>query len=164
MTYECRHIMHNGAKCKSPALRGKPFCYYHARLHRFTAAPPVGPMDNIRLPILEDRSAIQVALAQVLDALASARLDPRRAGLFLYALQIATRNVDRTETVLPHEPVDTITETSDGDELGPVQSICEPPNDCATCSVRLQCGRYEPTEEEEEALEDEYFGKPTATT
>jgi hypothetical protein len=34
----CRHIMPSGAKCHTPALRGKPYCYYHTRLHRFPAA------------------------------------------------------------------------------------------------------------------------------
>ena len=34
----CRPIMPSGAKCHTPALRGKPYCYYHTRLHRFPAA------------------------------------------------------------------------------------------------------------------------------
>ena len=93
MSHECRHIMPYGAKCHAPALRGKPYCYFHTRLHRFAAEPPIAPDGALRLPILEDRSAIQIALAQVLDALCSFRLDPRRAGLLLYALQIASQNV-----------------------------------------------------------------------
>ena len=94
MSHKCRHIMPNGAKCHAPALRGKPYCYFHTRLHRFAAEPPIPPTDP-PAPLLEDRSAIQIALAQVLDALCSSRIDPRRAGLFLYALQIASQNVAR---------------------------------------------------------------------
>ena len=33
MYIECRHILPNGRKCHSPALRGKPFCFHHAKLH-----------------------------------------------------------------------------------------------------------------------------------
>ena len=35
----CRHIMPNGFRCHSPALRGMPFYYFHARLHRLACAP-----------------------------------------------------------------------------------------------------------------------------
>jgi len=49
----CRHIMPSGAKCHAPALRGKPYCYYHTRLHRFTAAPPIEVDGNLRLPVLQ---------------------------------------------------------------------------------------------------------------
>ena len=98
----CRPIMPSGAKCHAPALRGKPYCYYHTRLHRFTAAPPIEVDGNLRLGVLEDRSAIQIALAQVLDALYSGRLDPRRAGLSLYGIQIASQNVERNPLIIPH--------------------------------------------------------------
>ena len=58
----CRPIMPSGAKCHAPALRGKPYCYFHTRLHKFTAAPPIEVDGNLRLGVLEDRSAIQIAL------------------------------------------------------------------------------------------------------
>jgi hypothetical protein len=138
MTYECRHIMHNGAKCLSPAMRGKPYCYYHARLHRYTAQPSIGVMGNLKLPVLEDRSAIQTALAQVLDAMCCSNIDSKRAGLLLYALQIAGQNVGRSRTVVPCETVETVTETETGDELGPEELNCDP-DDCPTCPHRATC-------------------------
>jgi hypothetical protein len=36
MFVECRHIMPRGAKCKAPALRGRPYCYFHDKLHAYT--------------------------------------------------------------------------------------------------------------------------------
>ena len=149
MTYECRHIMHNGAKCQSPSLRGKPYCYYHTRLHRFTAAPPPGPMDTIRIPVLEDRTAIQVALSQVLNDLASGRLDPKRVGLFLYGLQIATQIVERQGEVIPRETVETMTQTDTGEELGPKERICIDEN-CPTCPERGDCEFCDLDDEEDE--------------
>lgn len=32
-TEYCRHILTNGRRCCSPAMRGKAFCYYHGRSH-----------------------------------------------------------------------------------------------------------------------------------
>ncbi len=32
MVLECRHIKLSGGKCGSPALRGKPYCYFHSRM------------------------------------------------------------------------------------------------------------------------------------
>jgi hypothetical protein len=142
--------MPNGKKCKSPALRGKPYCYFHTRLHAFTAAPPRAPEEPLKLPILEDRSAIQIALAQIFDALGSSRLDPRRAGLFLYGLQIASQNVERREDIVPITTVHSITRTPGGDELGPKTPTCPYPFKCSTCDVQAGCPDNEPEEEDEE--------------
>ena len=154
MCNECRHIMPNGRKCLAPALRGKPYCYFHTRLHRFAAAPPRAPDEPLKLPIMEDRSAIQLALAQILDALGSSQLDPRRAGLFLYALQIASQNVDRNVDIVPITAVHSITRTSAGDELGPKTPTCPYPFECATCDVADGCPDYELEEDDEEEDEE----------
>ncbi len=130
--------MPSGAKCQAPALRGKPYCYFHTRPHRFTAQPPIGIMDTFRLPVLEDRSAIQIALAQVLDALCSCRIDTRKAGLLLYTLQIASQNVERNFDFIPTTAVESITHTDTGEELGPVERTCCP-DDCAACAIRETC-------------------------
>ena len=95
MCPECRHIMPTGVKCHSPALRGKPYCYFHIRRHSLAPRPAPKPEEPLKLPNLADRGNIRTALGQVLNALGSSRLTPRRAGLFLYALQIASRNIER---------------------------------------------------------------------
>jgi hypothetical protein len=46
----------------------------------------------LELPAVEDSASIQLALIQVVQALASNQLDPRRAGLLLYGLQVASAN------------------------------------------------------------------------
>ena len=146
---ECRHIIPSGAKCRAMALRAKPYCYFHTRLHRFTAAPSPGPMDSIKIPVLEDRSAIQIAIAQVLDALCSSRLDPKRAYLFLYAIQIASKNVERKFDIIPSSTEEDVTQTDTGEDLGQEVRICHP-DDCATCSERDTCEDCEPDEEEDD--------------
>jgi hypothetical protein len=140
--------MPNGAKCQSPALRDKPYCYFHTRLHRFTAEP-LGVMESLRIPVLEDRSAIQIALAQVLDALCSGRIDARRAGLLLYAIQIASQNVERKFDIIPSSTVESITLTDSGEELGPEERICDQ-DDCATCADVDTCEESSLEEDEQE--------------
>ncbi len=46
----------------------------------------------LQLPDAEDSASIQLALIEVIHALAANHLDPRRAGLLLYALQVASAN------------------------------------------------------------------------
>jgi hypothetical protein len=46
----------------------------------------------LELPAVEDSASIQLALIQVLQALAAGQLEPRRAGLLLYGLQVASAN------------------------------------------------------------------------
>ena len=65
MYQECRHIMPNGVRCQSPALRGTAYCYFHTRLHRLAAEQSSGQDEPLKLSVLEDRSSIQIALAQV---------------------------------------------------------------------------------------------------
>ena len=148
MVYECRHIMHNGEKCHSPALRATPYCYYHTRLHRFTAKPPIGVMGNLHLPVLEDRSAILLALAQVFGALTSSNIDAKRAGLLLYGLQIASQNVDKELSMVPVQSVESVSETGAGEELGPQKRYCNP-WDCAKCGQRETCQECDQEEEED---------------
>jgi len=101
---QCDHVKANGEFCGSPALRGRNYCYFHLthigrRLRAQRAQAKAGkptPESNIvelQLPPLEDANSIQVALMQVIDALLHNRLDSKRAGLVLYALQTAAHNL-----------------------------------------------------------------------
>ena len=95
--YQCRHIFTDGHRCGSPCLRGEELCYYH----HTTRKPTTGARRRrcrrsaFDLPLPEDRSAIQSSIGQVLQRIASNDIDPRRAGLLLYGLQIASLNLPR---------------------------------------------------------------------
>ncbi len=101
MQYElCRHIKTNGTSCKSPSLDGEKWCYFHHRLHqrhttyRHTEATRgyLVPGQHIELNTLEDRESVQLALSCVINALATGRLETRRATALLYGLQLASNN------------------------------------------------------------------------
>jgi hypothetical protein len=150
----CRHVMPNGVQCGSPALRGKAFCYFHTRLHRRAKEPIPEKEEQLRFSVLEDRSAIQIAVADVLNAIASPNFDTRRAGHLLYGLQIASMNVQHNAFILQVNAVPSITQTPDGEDLAPEKFVCEADDDCSTCDIRDSCDDYEPEEEEENEPED----------
>ena len=160
MYFECRHIMPNGARCHSPALRDKDYCYYHNRLHLRAkpAAPsgarhaaPTDPEEPLKLPVIEDRSAIQVALSQIFDALSSGKIDRQTAAVYLAGLRIATQAVERKQDVLPFISVESVSVTRDGDEVAPQLRICEDSDLCSTCDLRDTCKECEPAEDSEES-------------
>ena len=72
------------------------------------------PLD---LPPLVDNSSIQLALTDILQALAANELDPKRAGLLLYGLQVASANVQKMH--IPIDGVRSVTYTEDGAPLAP---------------------------------------------
>jgi hypothetical protein len=87
MFIECRHILPSGRKCHCPALRGKPFCFHHTKLHfRNSATRKPG---ELRPLAIEDLPGLHAAVANALTALSSPLIDTRRAGLLLYGLHLA---------------------------------------------------------------------------
>jgi len=149
----CRHIKTNGKRCQSPALSGSVFCYFHSRVHTIAKTKST-ISDNINLPLLEDPASIQVAISQIVSGLLSSRLDARRTGLLLYAIQIASQNIDRKTFHSDSEIVRSMTVTDEGDELAPEKEVCET-SDCANCNRRDTCDRYYPDEEDCDSNEDE---------
>jgi hypothetical protein len=98
-SYQCRHIHAAGHRCGSRSLREQEFCYFHQTTRK--PAPQVlyetPSKATFTLPYPEDRAAIQQAIGEILNRLTTNNLDTKRAGLLLYALQIATQT-------LPPEP------------------------------------------------------------
>ena len=93
----CDHLKEDGVYCDSPALRGQNFCHFHlnlrARRMQAAQARRRGEACRLQFPVLEDMHAVQLSLTLVLDALADDRIDPKRAGLMLYTLQLASTSL-----------------------------------------------------------------------
>jgi hypothetical protein len=104
--YQCRHIFTDGHRCASPCLRQEEFCYYHHTTRKPIANPKQRSSrrcSSFHLPLPEDRSAIQASIGEVLQRIASNDIDPRRAGLLLYGLQIASLNLPKPQTLTKPE-------------------------------------------------------------
>jgi len=95
---QCQHIKTNGSQCGSPALRNQQFCYYHHRqrpvLQNLPGSAPFPPAPFF-LPLLEDANSIQRGLGKVCEHLLQRRLNPKKAGVLLYAMQLASTNLGR---------------------------------------------------------------------
>src|ERR1700736_5831644 len=103
--YQCRHIFTDGHRCSSPCLRQEEFCYYHHTTRRPVANPKQRRRcSTFHLPLPEDRSAIQASIGEVLQRIAANDIDPRRAGLLLYGLQIASLNLPQPQALTKPEP------------------------------------------------------------
>ena len=99
----CTHIKTNGTQCGSPALRGRRFCFFHKNWQGQRIAlnaQPASPL-SFTMPVLEDADSVQVALMQVMRLILAGQLDPKIAGLLLYALQTASINL-RHMKLEPH--------------------------------------------------------------
>jgi hypothetical protein len=163
--FQCRHIRVNGFRCGAVSLRGESLCFYHHSSHRRRHQPPAGDpqLEHIPVPLIEDRASIQIALNDIIARIATNAIDPRRAGLILYALQIASSNLPKEAPLKSRSAeeaddgtvaVDDLTLDPDLGPLAPIAEFvtddeahkslmqkfveyCErPPNRCKVCEWR----------------------------
>ena len=99
----CRHIKTNGTQCGSPAIRDGKFCYHHqeCRAERVTVKGADGKGSEILVPVFEDTHSIQTMVRQVVMLMLEDRIDDKKAGRVLYALQIAGSNLKHLEAEKP---------------------------------------------------------------
>ncbi len=116
----CRHIHPSGHRCASPSLRHEPFCYYHHTTRRAVsksvAQARQAHQSTFTLLEPDNRTAIQLNLGEIMRRLAAHELDPKRAGLLLYALQIAACNLPKSVAQAP----ETIEDITLDETLGPL--------------------------------------------
>ena len=140
MFVECRHILPRGTKCKGAALRGRPYCYFHDQLHTY-AQDGLRDDDGVfSLPSIEDASGIQLALMQVMNAMANGRLQSREGVRLIYGLQVALQAFDRVPKTPPQEIVQAT--QCDGVGIDIAYSEGEPGQphpECPACVKRHGC-------------------------
>ncbi len=94
----CQHIKINGDRCGAPALHERKFCRFHnccGSVEFDISTSAADPAAFFHLPTLEDAASIQATSTQVCEHLLHRRLDPKKAGVVLYGLQVALSNLDR---------------------------------------------------------------------
>jgi hypothetical protein len=96
-SYRCRYVHADGGRCGSRALRRQNFCYYHTANRPPVQNPRRRKQERNEFTLSDptDRTALQISLGEVLRLIAANKIDPRRAGLLLYGLQIACGNITR---------------------------------------------------------------------
>src|ERR1700722_1508540 len=122
--FQCRHIFTDGRRCGSKCLHAEPFCYYphpprgKAQRRAQQAAGYTDRLSTFELPLPEDRTAIQLAIGEIMLRIAGGNLDSKRAGLLLYALQIASLNLPREPRTQPETAIETVEEITHHPDLG----------------------------------------------
>jgi hypothetical protein len=106
----CNHVKEDGTFCGSPALDGRDYCYYHLtqrgrRMHRAQARRRGQPW-RLQLPLLDNLRAVQIAIGEVLEAMAGGQLDTRAAGVMLYGIQQATVVLKAVDSVVEWQDED----------------------------------------------------------
>ncbi len=94
----CQHIKMNGDRCGASALRDRNFCRFHnscGPVQVDVSTSATVPPAPFFLPVLEDAASIQLAITQVCAHLLHRRLDAKKAGVLLYAMQVASSNLNR---------------------------------------------------------------------
>ena len=99
----CEHIRTNGTQCGSPAQRGKKLCYQHLRVRpeRVKVRGGDAKTSEIVVPLLEDAHSIQTMVRQVMVLMLRGRIEGEMSGRLLYALQIASANLERMREEAP---------------------------------------------------------------
>ena len=96
----CRHIKSNGLQCHGVALNGSAFCYFHRNLLRShdlyrdkaTLQRHIQHDPFLKLPALEDRESIQIAISIVVQALATGCITDRHAYTLFKGIRLASDN------------------------------------------------------------------------
>ena len=165
----CEHIKTNGTQCGSPALRSKHFCYFHKRWRDTRVVLNANRARRSRavidMPVLEDAESVQVTLMQIMRLILSGQVEPRTAGLLLYALQTASSNLRRTrfEPYQPNVVIDpsTVNQTVLGENVWRREDFVE--NIRAEASNQLEASNEQVNEEASLETEEDSATKQQQT-
>jgi hypothetical protein len=97
---QCRALTVDGHRCKNHVLGGLHLCFSHYR-NRHPALPDPS---HVSVPLLEDRSAVQLMATQILHGILSRRLDPLTARAALAALRVAALTLPRPAAPARSQP------------------------------------------------------------
>ena len=90
----CQHLKNDGVRCGSPALRGKPFCFTHNRVHNGTQIAANHSCHV--LPMLKSQRDIRVAATTILRDLRDGRIDYELARLMASTLRLANSTLKQS--------------------------------------------------------------------
>jgi hypothetical protein len=99
----CTHIIASkdsapARRCGAPALRGQAFCYFHHPSRKRVANPNERRARRIArqsfpLTLPTNRLELMLTLNEIISRLATNQIDVRRAGLLLFAIQVACQTL-----------------------------------------------------------------------
>lgn len=94
---QCEHIHGDGARCLTPAMHRRSFCYMHWRQRDHKLAVP--PEPELQLPTIDSEASVVLASNQIAHAVLAGKLDTRKARVILACLKIAIDSLRRQQDV-----------------------------------------------------------------
>jgi hypothetical protein len=73
----CNYMKLNGTPCRAPAMAGCLYCYYHLR------ALEQANGSGVRIHVIEDRRTAQLAVKQIMEQVASGRMNGQTGSVML---------------------------------------------------------------------------------
>jgi hypothetical protein len=98
---ECHHVRFNGQRCGSPALRGKVYCYYHARVR-------TAQHSNIVVPEFDSHESAAYAGRTLLQLMLNRKITVGEYRASVYGMRHISNAIANFDT----EPKNTVTEVS----------------------------------------------------
>jgi hypothetical protein len=83
----CRHIMPTGRTCKSPAMRGSAYCYYHHGPQKSPRRVSRAAESELEIGPVVEPSDIPPIAERILRALASNQISRGKAAIMFQGLQ-----------------------------------------------------------------------------
>jgi hypothetical protein len=147
-TRTCSHIKSNGIKCGSPALKYHTSCYFHYEWQRRIREGSNGSVAHftaLRLPPLESKASLIMAIVQIQAALLDGCIDNKVAKTLLYGVQLAIQiKASDQEISSPESSTfsDELRAEMTGERLyhaRPPLSICESCKQSDDCKSSTEC-------------------------
>jgi hypothetical protein len=98
----CHHILASGAQCHAEPLRNRDYCRFHldqiGRRMRAARSRARHQRPMLKLPLLEDLYAVQIAIMELGDALTDREIEPQYARLLTTVLRLAMQNLKNCQS------------------------------------------------------------------
>ena len=126
----CRHIKPSNTRCGSPAVHGQLYCFHHRTIKIVTRPRRRSPNDFtyiIPFRFAEDRTAIQLNLHLINQALMEGRIDVRTANAYTNNQRIALSNLRLGPLAETNKDnaIRRVILTPEGDEIAPPREVLE---------------------------------------
>ena len=92
MSNICEHLQNDGVRCPHRAMYRRLFCYQHWRLHEH---PVAASQPSYVLPVINDESALRLALTEVMRGVLSGKLETSQARFLVKALRLSADSFRR---------------------------------------------------------------------
>jgi hypothetical protein len=105
MSEKCTHTLSSGSTCKSPAVRGSKLCFNHTP-NQTSRRKQRCEYEPFELPPLQNKSAVLVAISEVLYRLAMRRIKRSEADTLIHGLTVVARLMTEVDESTAESPME----------------------------------------------------------